>query len=136
MTQKMIPNPNKNDGDPFISNPFYIEGVDTPSRNQIKNFIQNNIKPRQGIKEFSYADLAIWASEHREVPQDNNEPFVISDLINVNDDIPESSIIRIAISTKNMIGLAKKRKHICADATYKLIWQGFYFFLSILSIFS
>ena len=77
-------------------------------------------QPRQGIKEFSYADLAIWASEHREVPQDNNEPFVISDLINVNDDIPESSIIRIAISTKNMIGLAKKRKHICADATYKL----------------
>jgi hypothetical protein len=70
------------------------------------------------------------------VPQDNNEPFVISDLINVNDDIPESSIIRIAISTKNMIGLAKKRKHICADATYKLIWQGSYFFLSILSIFS
>jgi hypothetical protein len=50
-------------------------------------------------------------------------------VLQVNDDIPELSIIRIAISTKNMIGLAKKRKHICADATYKLIWQGKYIYL-------
>lgn len=133
VTKKIIPNPDKN-GDPFISNPFYTEGVDTPSRNQIKNFIQNSIKPRQGIKEFSYADLAVWANEHRKVPDDNNEPFVISDFIQVNDDIPELSIIRIAISTKNMIGLAKKRKHICADATYKLIWQGKYIYLFFLYI--
>ena len=34
-----------------------------------------------------------------------------------------------SLSTKRLIGLVKKRKHICADATYKLIWQGYFILL-------
>ena len=113
------------DANLFIDNPNYVEGVEVPEKLQIKNYIQNTLKPKI-IKtvNFNYADLSKWVADHRSVPDDNNEPFVIDDFIQFNAIIPASSIIRLALSTKNLISLAKKRKHVCADATYKLIWQG------------
>ena len=39
--------------------------------------------------------------------------------------VPSASIFRIAITTKYLLSLALKTGHICADTTYKLIWQGF-----------
>ena len=69
--------------------------------------------------------MQTWLSE---VPDDEDEPFVIDDVIQVNDIVPKSSILRISISTKRLISLTQRRKHLCADATYKLIWHGYYFF--------
>jgi hypothetical protein len=87
--------------------------------------VQNTLKPKLiKTRGFNYADLAKWTMEHREIPDDWNEPFVIDSFIQVNDVVPTSSTIRITISTKNLIGLARNRKHICADGTYKLIWEG------------
>ena len=125
VSQMLIPNPNKDDLDNLlIENPFFVEGIEVPSRIQIKNFIQNNIKVKNNVNRFNYADLAKWAINNRNIPIDDNEPFVIDDFIQIDDHHPELSNLRISISSKNLIGLAKKRKHICADATYKLIWQG------------
>lgn len=102
----------------------YVEGIEEPTRRQINNFINNNIKCKIIKPNFSYGDLAKYVSEHRDVPEDEHEPFVIDAFIDVNDKMPKASLIRIAISTKYLLKLAMKRNHVCTDATYKLIWQG------------
>jgi hypothetical protein len=73
---------------------------------------------------FNYAELAKIVIGDRNVPSDPNEPFVIDDMILVNDLVPSESIIRVSYSTLNLIGLTKRRDHICADTTWKLIWEG------------
>ena len=94
----------------------YVEGVVVPSRLQVKNYTNNTLKPKQAKTNFSYADLAEWVVAHRDVPDDENEPFVIDDNIFVNDLAPKSSTIRLAISTKKLLSQTSKRKHMCADA--------------------
>ena len=73
---------------------------------------------------MSYGELARWVNENISTPDNEHEPYVIDYVIEVNDKLPKSSIVRIAISTQYLLKIALKRKHICADATYKLIWQG------------
>ena len=127
MSEKLIPNPDKKDMEnPFIENPTYVEGIDVPQKLQIKNYLQNTLKPKVSntSKDFDYAALAQWAIDHRQVPDDPNQAFVIDDFIQVNNIVPVASILRLSLSTINLIGLARKRKHICGDTTWELIWEG------------
>ncbi len=62
-----------------------------------------------------------WIEENDTVPFDDHDAFALDSHVEVNEKTPSASIIRL--STKNLISLAKRRKHVCADATYKLIWH-------------
>ena len=49
MVDEQIPNPSKKIDDldkPFIDNPNFIQGLSVPSKLQIKNYIQNTLKPK------------------------------------------------------------------------------------------
>ncbi len=100
----------------------YVEGIVEPTPAQVNNFINNNVKKKIIKPNFSYGDLASYVDNNKEVPEDEHEPFVIDSLIEVNDKVPSSS--RVVISTKYLIGLARKTNHICADTTWKLNWQS------------
>ena len=103
MVDEQIPNPSKKIDDldkPFIDNPNFIQGLSAPSKLQIKNYIQNTLKPKIAPTTFKYSDLVNWINEHCEIPTDGNEPYVIDKSIEVNDYLPSASIIRVAISTK------------------------------------
>ena len=102
----------------------FVPGLIEPQPAQINNYVNNSLKTKTVKPKFSYADLAKWVDEHSSVPDDEHEPFVVDSYIDVNDTIPKASIVRVAISTKYLIGLAKKRIHICADTTWKTNWQG------------
>ena len=62
-------------------------------------------------------------------PEDKHEPFVIGYDINVDEDKPELSTFHLSISTLFLLEHGLKSKHLCADATYKLLWHGFPVFL-------
>ena len=53
------------------------------------------------------------------------EPFVLSFEIHYNLLVPASSTFSLSISTKFLLKLMLTTWHLCADATYKLICQGF-----------
>ena len=74
---------------------------------------------------FNYADLYDWCNKNSEEPDNTreHEPFVISYKIHVDQFNPKSNSIHIAISTRCLLLLAKRRKHICADATHKLNYK-------------
>ncbi len=86
---------------------------------------------------MNFDELSQWCIERRTIPEDLNEPFVVSYQINIDGDDaenfpptldipnPECSM-RLFISTKHLLLIASKYpKDIQADATYKLIWLGF-----------
>ncbi len=102
----------------------YVEGLKEPTPAQINNYVNNNVKKKIVKPNFSYADLAKWVNDHKDVPEDEHEPFVIDSLIDKNDKVPASSIVRVSLSTKYLISLAMRRNHICADTTWKTNWQG------------
>ena len=118
--------PKKLESDPDIPNELYIPGLIMPSSLQINNFLNNTLKVKlNGKSNFCYGDLCEWVSKNETVPDFEHEPFVIAHDIQVNDKAPQTSQIRLSISTKYLLSLAMKTKHICADSTYKLIWHGF-----------
>ena len=63
--------------------------------------------------------------ERIQIPNSEHEPFITSFEIHYNSLVPSSSTFMIAITTKYLLSLALKTGHICADTTFKLIWQGF-----------
>ena len=110
-------------------NPSYVPGLKEPTPTQVNNYINNVLKKNVVKPNFSYADLQKWVNDHSAVPDEResgheHEPYVISSYIDVNDKVPKASVIRIAISTKFLISLARKRNHICADTTWKTNWNG------------
>ena len=110
-----------------------VPGVIEPSSAQVNNSVNHQLKTKIVKPNLSYADLAKWVSEHSAVPDESShganhehEPFVIDSNIDVNDKVLKASVVRVAISTKYLISLAKKRNHICDDTTWKTNWQGPY----------
>ena len=91
--EKLIPNPNKETSieNPFINNDNYVDGLVEPEKRQIANFVQNTLKPKLiKTRGFNYADLAKWTMEHREIPDDWNEPMKTKTL--------KSNFLKILIS--------------------------------------
>ena len=55
----------KNKNNEFLPNPDYVEGLVLPTTIQIRNFIQDNLKTKDCLPKFSYADLAKFIKEHQ-----------------------------------------------------------------------
>ncbi|CAF1075516.1 unnamed protein product [Brachionus calyciflorus] len=126
--------PKKFENDPETPNDLYIPGIEIPKLLQIKNFLNNNLKPRlsgrSSKEKFSYGDLDNWLNSNSLVPDNDHEPFLIDSFIQINEKVLNASTTRLSISTKSFLKIAMKAKHCCADATYKLIWHNFPVFLT------
>lgn len=125
--------PKKFETDQDVINELYVTGVEIPTNLQINNYLNNTLRPklqnRNGKNKFSYGDLVSWVEVNSIVPDNEHEPFVIDSFIHYNEKYPSASIIRISFSTRILLKIAMKTKHVCADATYKLIWHNFPVFL-------
>ena len=121
--------PKKFESDPDLPNDLYIPGIVIPTNLQINNYLNNTLRPkiqgRTGKNKFSYGDLSSWIEANSIVPDNDHEPFVIDSLIHYNEKYPSLSTIRVSFSTKILLKICMKTKHICTDATYKLIWHNF-----------
>ena len=94
--------------------------LDEPSDYQLKNYLVSLRKELYGPNISYLNDLEIWANENSTIPDDINEPFVVKRFFNYND-----SSFTIAMSTSNLMNLSVKTDFLHADATYKLVWNGF-----------
>jgi hypothetical protein len=69
----------------LIDNPDFVLGIVLPSTRQIVNYVNNTLKPKVIIAKFNYAELAKWIDNHREVPESDDDVFVLDAVININD---------------------------------------------------
>lgn len=75
----------------LVENPDFVPGLVLPTSLQIRNYIANTLKPKEVLTHFNYSDLAKWINEHKDVPESEDEPYVIDSYINVNDLSPKGS---------------------------------------------
>ena len=66
--------------------------------------------------------------DNLEIPGEESEfkhvPFVLKYKIEVDSKVLTNSIIRITMTTRALMKNAKRRKHTCTDATYRIIYKG------------
>jgi hypothetical protein len=74
-----------------------------------------------GPNSIGLEELEQFCIDHSSVPQNEDEAFMISHQM----DYGDHPSFRFFISTKTLIRESQNACHVHADATYKLIWQGF-----------
>lgn len=102
-----------------------IPGLKLPTIKQLNNYLSDYRKFKYGSKAISLEELEKWLQNHIDVPEDIHQVFVMSYCINESD--PPK--FRFALSTKYLLKLASCATVLHADATYKLLWQGFPIFI-------
>ena len=66
--------------------------------------------------------LEEWCEQRSELTDDMDKVFVTYNIVA---DSSKNTEFYVFATTKRLISLCKKTKHICLDTTYKLIYQGF-----------
>lgn len=108
--------------------------IKVPTNVQLKNFLIQLKKKKYGENKISLGELEQWCINNSIVPIDDDEPFVVSHNITYEDDELEDdedveddneNKFHVFISTKRLLSIAHQSTHLHADATYKLVWQGF-----------
>ena len=92
-----------------------------PSLNQVKNHLATLKKQKFGSSTISLGELEKWLQDHSTVPEDENKAFVVEHEVTFG----KNGSFRYFVSSKTLLKMAKDVKKIHADATYKLVWQGF-----------
>jgi hypothetical protein len=99
------------------------QNIEEPAIKQLNNYI-SAFKKNKSKSEISYYDMEVWCSKRCAIPDDIHQVFVIGYVIIIDEDDPKKSIFRIALSTRFLLELALKTRHLAADATYKLNFHG------------
>ena len=95
-------------------------------KTQIDYYLAKLRKIKYGRSTISLNELDTWCREHSSIPEDKDESFVVNYCTNAleidieNEDMPCFNVI---ISTKRLLEKTFS-KHIHADSTYKLVWEG------------
>lgn len=102
-----------------------IKGLQPPTKSQLSTFLTKLRKEKFGACKLDYGSLEEWLVKNETVPLEDDHPFIVGHEMIINDDNYDASMFRFLVSTKRLLNNAINMKKIHADATYKLIWQGF-----------
>lgn len=92
-----------------------------PTMTQLKNFLSKLSKEKFGASSMSLGELEKWLKENSVIPEDEDIAFVVDYQVSYDDELS----FRFFMSTKRLLETAKDSEIVHADATYKLIWQGY-----------
>ena len=93
-------------------------------KSKLNSFLNRLKKKKFGDCTIQLSSVLEWCNNNDLIPEDDNHVFVANYEISSTDD--DKPTMRMFFTTKRLIGLAHHNSvHICADATYKLIWQGY-----------
>lgn len=95
-------------------------GHKLPKQRQLNNFIASLRKAKFGDSKISMGELEAWIVKNSAEPTNPHDAFVINHELEF-----EKPHFRFVISTKHLISNLMLSSVLHADATYKIIWQGF-----------
>ena len=104
-----------------------------PSIVQLRNYLTKIKKEKYGTATISLGELEQWCLESSQTKLDLDTPFVVSYEVIYDDEFGDDEDVNAVvgpkfcffISTKRLLTTASTSINIHADATYKLVWQGF-----------
>ncbi|XP_055307394.1 uncharacterized protein LOC129571604 [Sitodiplosis mosellana] len=101
------------------------KGFTPPTKATLNNFLAKLRKEKFGCERLNYGTLELWLSESSNVPSNEDEPFIVSYDMHIDDENNEKSTFRFLVSTKLLLKSAVSVEKVHTDATYKIVWQGF-----------
>lgn len=96
-----------------------------PPKAQLVNYLKTIRQQKYGPPSISATDLRTRCQEMASIPNDADEPFVLAHHIDADSQLAEDQDLKIVFTTKRLLSIAEKSRTIQADATYKLLWQGY-----------
>lgn len=94
--------------------------IKVPSKNQLNNLISELREKTFGTPKMTLGELEAILTQHTAIPDDDDEPFVVSHRIDY-----ETTDFKFVISTKRLLRNVIGVNLVSADTTYKMVWQGF-----------
>ncbi|XP_031334611.1 uncharacterized protein LOC116164553 [Photinus pyralis] len=96
-----------------------------PVKSQLKTFLTSLRSKTLGASTISAGELSNWCSANSNVPTNEDQPYVLDFKIDVDDADFLKQDLKIVLSTKRLLKLLGEVDKVQADATYKLVWQGY-----------
>lgn len=103
------------------------KGLVPPPKAKFDTFLKKLHVQRYGEEKIHLGTLEKWLKDNKVVPENDTEPFIVN--YKIDDKNPTDIKFRFFVSTKKLLSHAINARKMHADATYKLIWQGFPVFL-------
>ena len=100
-------------------------GKPEPSKTQVCSFLATLKKEKYGPPCVSAAEIRRWCEAHRNEPTELDEPFVLAYHVHAESFVVEEQDLKIVVTTKRLLSLAKKSRMVQTDGTFKLVWQGY-----------
>jgi hypothetical protein len=110
------------------------KSLPVPTTKQLSNYLSQLKNKELGASTISLGEPEAWCKDNNSIPEDNDTPWVSSYEIKYEDETDdedsedadgEGSQFRFFVTTKRLLSNTVLSNRIHADATYKLIWQGF-----------
>lgn len=101
------------------------KGFQPPSKLKLSAFLTKLRREKFGYDKLNFGTLEKWLNENNNRPLQENQPFVVEYELNIDENNNNNSTFRFFVSTKCLLKTAVNSEKLHADATYKLIWQGF-----------
>lgn len=90
-----------------------------PTIKQIRQVLPKE-KEKHIPKTKTYGEMIEWCRLMEKIPDGEDDAFVLDHMHNQVDDS-----FAFVVSTKRLLKMASKQKNICADGTYKMMWEDF-----------
>lgn len=90
-----------------------------PTVKQIQNILPKEV--RKNIpRTKTYGELIEWCRANEKKPKGQDDAFILGHFYNKGDDS-----FAFVVSTLRLLENARNRKNVCADGTYKIVWEDF-----------
>lgn len=99
------------------------KGFDVPEKAKLKTVLKKLSDSKTSKEKLNCGSLEKWLEENTAVPDSDTKAFVMNYEMNYENE--ENIDFRFVVSSKQLLSNAIKANKVHADATYKLIWQGF-----------
>lgn len=93
--------------------------VPLPTLPQIRRIIAEQIS-KQIPETITYGQLSVWCATQTKLPDDIDEAFVLDHFHDAQDDA-----FAFVVSTRRLLQQCIGRQNLCADGTYKIVWNDF-----------
>lgn len=98
--------------------------ITQPTAQQVTHII-NHSKKKLPSPHVSIAEMEAFYNEHKDVPDDEDDPFVVNFECSAPRTPNEDKFFRMFYSTKRLLKYANESENLHADGTYQITVQGF-----------
>ena len=96
-----------------------------PEKSKLVSFLQTLRTETFGSPTISSNELRTWCTERKQIPECDDDVYMLDFYIRADSTNVDDQDVKVVMSTCRLVSLCRKSSMVQADATYKLVWQGY-----------